>query len=399
MFATKYGCVEGLVKHHNQSCEHCSTMKNKYVIRKLFQMLTIILFIIQFQQSIRKYFQYPVVEQTSRVPVKDLPIPVVYVCQTNQFNYENGKENGYTLFFSFMSGSLMNSTKLSWQGKEGNQTYKALESILLDHDYSMLNSTSLLSSSNLRIVNEWKRIFLFPHGFCMKLENMLQQTIIDITSTKNINIYFVDPAKANDIRTEETLDAKASIGPTTGNFFSLGNYELEYMLYDDSIHDGTTCTDYNKLEMSYGECLNDILTQESLDTYGCLLPWVSTNKLEIICKNQTNIDAETMQNTTLYTDIRYLIKNYETLMFKKCLPPCSTMKIKLEEVSYKSNILEFASFETKSKDWATVYTQVYSYDILSLTVDLGSALGLWMGLSCLSILDHILDNCISIKIC
>ena len=63
----------------------------------------------------------------------------------------------------------------------------------------------------------------------------------------------------------------------------------------------------------------------------------------------------------------------------------------------QTNSLDRAVFDSDSSDWATLYTQVYSYDILSLTVDLGSALGLWMGLSCLSILDHVLAYCIYFK--
>ena len=175
------------------------------------------------------------------------------------------------------------------------------------------------------------------------------------------------------------------------------NYELEYSLYDYSIHDRTTSTDYTRLSMSYGECLNDILKEESLATYGCLLPWISTNNSKIICEEKINMDAKGKNKTSLYRDVLYLIKNFEPQMFKRCLPPCITMQIKLHEVSYMSKVLMKAGFETIIKDWATTHTQVYSYDILSLTVDLGSALGLWMGLSCLSILDHILENWISIN--
>ena len=109
-------------------------MNNKYVIRKLFETFTIILFIIQFQQSVRKYFHHPVVEQSSRVPVGDIPIPVVYVCQANQFNYTRAKGNGYRYFTNLMAGILTNSTSISWQGKDGNQTFKDLESLLLDSD-------------------------------------------------------------------------------------------------------------------------------------------------------------------------------------------------------------------------------------------------------------------------
>ena len=296
-----------------------------------------------------------------------------------------------------MLGILMKSTNISWLGKEGNQTFKDLENLLFDSDYSSLISESISRSKNFRIANETKRTFLFPHGVCIKLENLLLHTGIKIRSKEDIDIYFVDPAKANDIRTEGTLDAKANIGPTSDTFFSFGNYELEYFLHDHSIHDGTTCTDYSRLKMSYGECLNDILKQESLATYGCLLPWISTNNVNIICEEKINMEVYVMKKTPLYRDILYLVKNFEPQMFKRCLPPCITMQIKLHEVSYKSKVVEKAGLETIIKDWATVYTQVYSYDILSLTVDLGSALGLWMGLSCLSILDHILENGISIN--
>ena len=102
-------------------------------------------------------------------------------------------------------------------------------------------------------------------------------------------------------------------------------------------------------------------------------------------------------DTSIFSDLGQMITNYEAEMFKKCLPPCTEIKIRLQEILYKKKGLNNAFIEAKSKDCATVYKKVYSYDIFSLTVDLGSALGLWMGLSCLSILDHILLNWISMK--
>ena len=37
-------------------------------------------------------------------------------------------------------------------------------------------------------------------------------------SKKKVSILFVDPARANDIRTEETIDAKTSMGPTYNTY-------------------------------------------------------------------------------------------------------------------------------------------------------------------------------------
>ena len=65
------------------------------------------------------------------------------------------------------------------------------------------------------------------------------------------------------------------------------------------------------------------------------------------------------------------------------LGPCTTMKTKLKQVLYRTNRPEYAFIDIESKDWATVYTEVPSYDFFSLMVDIGSSLSLWMGLSCL----------------
>ena len=143
------------------------------MIRKVFQTFAIILFVFQFQQSVRKYFQYPVVEQTSRIAVKDIPDPVVYVCQANQFNYRKAKDQGYSSFTNFMTGINDYAKNITWQGYYRNQTYNELENMLLDFDYSSLESKTFLTSANLWNVNEKKNIFLFPHGDCLEIETPL----------------------------------------------------------------------------------------------------------------------------------------------------------------------------------------------------------------------------------
>ena len=70
-------------------------MLNQKGLRKIFQITALILFIIQFKQSVRKYFQAPVVVQESRVPIKDLPPLIIYVCNTNQFNFTIARNHGY----------------------------------------------------------------------------------------------------------------------------------------------------------------------------------------------------------------------------------------------------------------------------------------------------------------
>ena len=157
-------------------------MKNKDKIRKVFQTFTILLFIFQFQQSVQKYFQYPVVEQTSRILVEDLPNPVVYVCHEGQFNQASARNNGYIFSPRFLSGIREKSNTISWSGKWGNSTFKDLEHILLDFNYSSVESKTLLRSTDLWNINGRKRTFLFPHGVCEEVENLQQFTEIQIVA-------------------------------------------------------------------------------------------------------------------------------------------------------------------------------------------------------------------------
>ncbi len=41
-----------------------------------------------------------------------------------------------------------------------------------------------------------------------------------------------------------------------------------------------------------------------------------------------------------------------------------------------------------------VYTDTYTNDMFDIIVDLGSALGLWLGLTALSIFDYVIEACL-----
>ena len=354
-------------------------MKSQDIIRKTVQLLSLILFIIQVQESVRKYFEYPVVVQTSRVLVKDLPAPVVYVCQPDQFNFTKSRLYGYETHARFMAGILMNSSTITWTGKDGNVSYTELVDKLFQFNYTTLN-TGVYSS----------RKFIFPHGECVRMDVKSAQSILVITK-KRVQVAIVDPSKVNNIRTEKTPDAKTKIGPISETHFEAISFLIDYKMIDDSIHDGVTCTDYRKLGFGYGDCLMTALKQEITSKYGCLPPWVFTGSNEHFCDRTKVIPytADPARNK-IYPEVIKLLTIYEPDMFKKCLPPCVTMQIVIKENSHTTNRIDAAMFSALSKDWATVHTHVYSYNIFSLTVELGSALGLWTGLYSISLLDNIL---------
>ena len=67
------------------------------------------------------------------------------------------------------------------------------------------------------------------------------------------------------------------------------------------------------------------------------------------------------------------------------------MHFKLNKTSHITNRIDSAAFKMKIKDGIIVNTDVNAYDKFSLVVDLGSSLGLWLGLSALSIFDTLVE--------
>ena len=323
-------------------------MKNQELIRKVFQTLTVILFIIQFHQSLKKYFEHPVVVQTSHVLVQDLQAPVVYICQDDQFNYTKSESNGYKYITHFMAGYLMNTSTISWKGYHGNHTYKELEALLFDYDYSTLNlSINQIWGYN----NTLQKKFMFPHGICMKLLDVQSKPWIEVETTKKVRVLFVDPAKANSIRTGENFGAEVSIGPVSNTHYGLGIYEVDYSLHDDTIYEGSSCTNYGKLDSSYGECLKTVLIDQFMANYGCIAPWIPGNNSEQVCDNGIKIKATSTKHNLIYQILDELARNKDPDVFRKCLPPCKTMGITLQRVLDMSNLVDNAFFEAKAKNW------------------------------------------------
>ena len=55
---------------------------------------------------------------------------------------------------------------------------------------------------------------------------------------------------------------------------------------------------------------------------------------------------------------------------------------------YHTNAINNAHLDIRVDEEVAVLKEVYSYDLFNLVVDLGSALGLWLGLSALSFFDY-----------
>ena len=279
-------------------------------------------------------FFRPIVEQTSTIPYDSITQPIIYVCQDNQFNYVSAREIGYPTKTDFTYGITLD-RKLTWTGKNGNETYEDLVKLLYKTDYESL----LLVASEKRIDGNKKigadKVFLNAYGFCMKL--LHTNKTVSIESKYETLFFLIDPARSNNLSLNYMTVYMGEFGPSGNNTFQGYNYEVKIQLHNHKILDGETCTDYDKLSSSYGGCLRDKMQESFLNWYGCTPPWIQK-------KNQTcDIDKAVQDPSQKFIfeeveiKMRRFIKGLKTKIFAKCLLPCQSMSMELTKLYHLSN--------------------------------------------------------------
>ena len=343
------------------------------------------------QNSLSHFLEKPVVQQTKTIPYQNIEKPIIYVCQENQFNYAKALANGYETITAFTLGILNKSNKVSWKGIYNNKTYQELLSTIYETDYSDFEAISYDVVGNRELKNniDSDDIYMVPYGFCKKLKQSRQR--INIEVKKNCILLVVDPAKENAFRITNMENGKGEFGPLNDQFFVGYNYEIEVSIHDSSIFNSITCVDYDKLGSTYGECIEKVMRSRLVNLYGCIPPWLPIRNKETTCDDNNFIDISDDKLSEFRDEILRVIKGLDLRMFNPCPSPCITMSLKKKELVKFSNRIENGYIHVAFLDAVTIFTDVHAYDIFSLIVDLGSALGLWLGLSALAIFDVIIN--------
>ena len=371
--------------------------------RLCFQLLALAIFIFQMIQSVVRYMQFPVVIQTSVLPLlEEHKLPVIYICQESQFSYLKANENGYKYFSDYLSGKIQNTNHLGWMGSNESITAEELFHYLYETDYTDM----LTQEFNNWLVPERNITenikFLFPHGFCKEINYTNSFKFWQMKTKTHRKVLLVDPNRKNNLRTEENSQAWMSVGPTSGGLFEAANYEISIDIENNLLNDGKTCINYDKKRFSYGECIENAVKDQLIEWYNCVPVWFrapyyqqlsSSGYLQSPPKNQCTLpnkpfsDKDKLQAITF--QLWHLVINQDLECMKACLPPCMVMNIRPRLMTYRGNFKEEALLELVWMNQVTIKKATHSIEFFDLVVELGSALGLWLGLSAVSLLDSL----------
>ena len=117
---------------------------------------------------------------------------MIYICQDAQFSNTKSKEFGYQSYTSFLTGRLDITILdyVTWTGKNGDKSFKELQSILFGHNYSNFEALHLNAKNYWHDI-EHEMVYIDSPGFCQKINKVYSGTN-QIQTTEKSTLYLVD---------------------------------------------------------------------------------------------------------------------------------------------------------------------------------------------------------------
>ena len=116
-------------------------MDKTSLTRRLFQLLTFFIFLIQVYNSILKYIDGIIIQKQATISIDEIIQPDIFICLDGHYNYTKSLAYGYEYKTSFLTGNLNNSDKTTWKGIHKNFTFEDILSNV--YNQTLLSKTVL----------------------------------------------------------------------------------------------------------------------------------------------------------------------------------------------------------------------------------------------------------------
>ena len=282
-------------------------------------------------------------------------------------------------------------TMIGWGGTQ-NLSFENMTKLLINESRTNI-SASIQGNTGKFIDLSFNKRILIPYGYCYILEDF---------STKNFNFKdrVVMEIGQGDFDIFVTDTYQETLYSYPWHTFSIDQnlvketrsysyvYEVNIKRSILSEHDSkTNCMIYGEADSKYSSfsnCMEEEQYIDFLDILGCVNPFLTTNESRS-CKttfNQTYMKAYT-DYTSSYLTLNIAYK--QSITIPECPLPCTRQEISLRRVQKISSPTSAIGLFFRNDIMVSEAYQ--SFTFISLLVEIGSSVGFYLGLSCLSILD------------
>ena len=377
-------------------------MEKLKAVRFVIQLLAFMIFCYQMINAVYKFLEHETGQTYIIKTIDEIQLPLMLVCERDQYDWDAAKELGYKYRRPLYKGLL--GENISWGGNK-NQTFIEVLKTIYKHKYDGIKfkqGTNRNAKFFPSFNEDYSTTFVYPHGFCISLENITrpkpgEELIVQIRFMFNasLDIYITDPSKRVYYAISEASFTGDRIGYAVDE--DLGNRALYYHLeVEERVlnkdNPDEDCTDYGSESHpgSYADCFDAAHQAEFFPLLGCMPPWMSKNRQ---CEgNISNKPNNYFENTTMDTLLYGGLTGLEYAL-DACKVPCHQMKITsrlLKELAIKGTGRPTLTLNFDRR--VEKHYNIQNYDAFDFIVEVGSALGLWLGLCVASIFDLILDS-------
>ena len=268
------------------------------------------------------------------------------------------------------------------------ESYGVLEELSVAK-YGKVNDTQTHESFKVSTSSK----FIINNGFCA-WNISLMELDIEISITKNLSypykVYLMD----KNISTYYMLDNNALRGESIKIEDGKARY---YRISFEEVHwleEAGDCINYGNgaQYMSYADCVAQEHAEIFKQILGCRPPWLSSPGHPDNCQGQTSLTTKQYKDWSIkrgdfYVDVKKKGKGDSGNCLKPCKGLFADSKLFSEEET-EEDPLVFMTFVEEVK--VTQYLR--SYGLFELVVDVGSSLGLWIGLSIVGLFDLLLNT-------
>ena len=241
-----------------------------------------------------------------------------------------------------------------------------------------------------------------PFTVCNEIKDF--RHILYIGLKKDVSMYLVDPHRFTNhrINTLSMKGEKIVIPELFESTQSLNVYANVKTTVLEMRNDKGNCNIYQS-DSGYSKCIENGYLSLFNKVLGCVPPWFrhEVNDSMIACTTQIDFKDEgsaTEIKTQLY-NINVDSEFTKSSKFESdlCLPPCQQLIytveiVRIEKASYDINWLCI-----KFDEVIDIETEINGYDSFRLIIEVGSSLGLWLGLCIIGIFDLIITAVLKIQ--
>ena len=367
-------------------------MNNKFHRAKiLLQAAALLAFAVQMTLAVRYYVSGPSMVSTDVKALASMEEPLqITVCKIDQFNFTAAEKHGYLKEGNYYGGETDNSTFLSWTGRNGTLTANETRDSIFNSGADKIGSKDPSAGSMKTVL---------PLGQCKYFEGPLGSLLYSNAHWQNFFIVYIydkestyeifisDPGMAPRFQLAKPLITgdRIIVKPTEMtriHYYNIFLHEKKLNLNDGS------CTNYPDQDghQNFAECVEEENARKLLPVLGCNPPWML---------NVKSCAKKLAKNTTIIAMASWLSLLHETSKTgyhyesKMCLKPCKQIFVRIKAskdstINVSGYVHKINLFFDRSVQMENI---VPAYDWTSLLVEMGSSLGLWLGLSVTGLFD------------